>query len=80
MNDTSQMGITIAGVAVVSAIAAVVFNKLNPETRKEIDGLPTRGTQALANPLPSHQARHEKSDFLSVKVSKIVICFFTFKH
>ena len=35
MNDTSQMGITIAGVAVVSAIAAVVFNKLNPETRKE---------------------------------------------
>jgi hypothetical protein len=33
MNDTSQMGITIAGVAVVSAIAAVVFNKLNPEPR-----------------------------------------------
>jgi len=30
MNDTSQMGITIAGVAVVSAIAAVIFNKLNP--------------------------------------------------
>jgi len=33
MNDTSQMGITIAGVAVVSAIAAVIFNKLNPEPR-----------------------------------------------
>ena len=33
MNDTSQMGITIAGVAVVSAIAAVAFNKLNEEPR-----------------------------------------------
>ena len=33
MNEPSQMGITIAGIAVVSAIAAVVFNKLNEEPR-----------------------------------------------
>ena len=33
MNEQSQIGITIAGVAVVSAIAAVAFNKLNVEPR-----------------------------------------------
>ena len=33
MNDQSQIGITIAGVAVVSALAAVVFNRLNTEPR-----------------------------------------------
>jgi hypothetical protein len=33
MNDPSQIGITIAGVAVVSALAAVVFNRLNTEPR-----------------------------------------------
>jgi hypothetical protein len=26
----------------------------------------------MANPLPSHQARHEKSDFLSVNVIFVV--------